>query len=81
MQKRYWKVWHKGNGGHMKKYSHIFTPVNNSNLYKWYFLVTERKNKNSPLKKYSVIAENYQEARKIIATKFIYAYAGKVPAY
>lgn len=59
----------------------LFLPDVSTRLYKWYFLVTERKNKNSPLQKYSVIAEDYQEARKIIADRFIYVYAGKVPAH
>ncbi|WP_426576406.1 host cell division inhibitor Icd-like protein [Xenorhabdus stockiae] len=58
----------------------LFLPVINKTLFKWSFLVTERKNKNSQLQKYVVIAESYKEAKQIIAKNYIYTFAGKVPA-
>ncbi|WP_426578002.1 host cell division inhibitor Icd-like protein [Xenorhabdus stockiae] len=57
----------------------LFLPAVNTTLFKWSFLVTERKNKDSQLQKYVVIAESYSEAKRIIAKNYIYSFAGKVP--
>ncbi|WP_433587217.1 host cell division inhibitor Icd-like protein [Providencia alcalifaciens] len=60
-------------------YQWYFLPVKYNHIFKWVFLAQERVNKNIPLQKIIVFAQNYQEAKEMISKKYVTSLAGKIP--
>ncbi|MGK5614217.1 host cell division inhibitor Icd-like protein [Proteus mirabilis] len=60
-------------------FNYLLSTSVNKKLYKWLFFALERINKNAQPHKVIVFANSYNEAKKIIAKKYIYSFAGKVP--
>ncbi|MBI6255765.1 host cell division inhibitor Icd-like protein [Proteus mirabilis] len=57
----------------------IISSINKQPVYKWLFFALERINRNGQPRKVIVFANSYNEAKNIIAKKYIYSFAGKVP--